>query len=384
MIPMRMMPLVMKQLTRRRVRTGLTLAGIAMAMFLFAAIQSLHAGVREATRVSSNETNLVVFRQNRYCAFTSRLPQGYEARIGRIPGVAEVLPVQITVSNCRTALDVVTFRGVPPERARETFSRQFRVVEGSLDQWLKRSDAALVGKTLADRRRLKVGDSFDAASVRVTVAGIIESTREQDRNVAYVHLPFLQQSSGLQKLGVVTQFSVRVTDPALLDTVAQAIDAEFADEPDPTTTSSEQAFVARAAQDIVRLVDFTRFLGWGCLIAVLALVANAMILSQQDRVREHAVFQTLGYSGGLIARLLLGEALLVGLLGGGLGGLLAHALLTWRTFSLTSEGLSINVMAHPGTLVAGLLLSAVLGTLAGLIPAWQASRKAIVECFRAV
>lgn len=384
MVRMKFIPLVLKQLVRRRLRTALALGGIATAMFLYTAVQAMQAGVERATQATAQETKLVVYRQNRYCPFTSRLPQHYERRLAQIPGVAEVLPVQIVVSNCRASLDVVTFRGVPAAAAAEAFSGAFRVVGGSIEKWLARSDAALVGRTLAERRRLKVGDRFQAASVTVTVAGIVDSEREQDRNVAYVHLPFLQQSTGLRKLGVVNQFDVRVEDPAKLETVARAIDAAFAADPEPTSTSSEQAFVARAAQDVIRLVAFTRYLGWGCLAAVLALVGNAIVLGVQDRVREHAVLQTLGYQGGLIARLVVSEGLVIGLLGGMLGTGAAAGVLAWRTLSLTTEGLSISVRSDAGVMMSGLVIAAALGVAASLIPAWQASRRPIVDSLRAV
>jgi putative ABC transport system permease protein len=384
MVGLKFIPLVLKQLSRRRVRTALTLLGVAMSMFLFSAVQAMQSGVHEATTASSKETTLVVYRQNRYCPFTSRLPQHYEQRIRALPGVTGVVPIQIVVSNCRASLDVVTFRGVPAEQAEAVFRRTLRVEAGSIEGWLARNDAALLGKTLADRRGLKVGDNFQAAAVTVTVAGIVDSDREQDRNVAYVHLPFLQQSAGLRKLGVVTQFNVTVDDPANLERVGKAIDAEFASDPDPTSTSSEQAFVARAAQDVIRVVAFTKYLGWGCLIAVLALVANAIVLSVQDRVKEHAVLQTLGYTPAAIGRLVITEGLLVGILGGLAGTALAAGVLAWRTMSLTTEGLSISVRSDAWILVTGLAISAALGVVAGLVPAWQASRRQITDCFRAV
>jgi len=383
MVLPKFIPLVLKQLVRRRARTGLTLAGVATAMFLFCAIQAMNAGVRQATRAAANETTLVVYRQNRYCPFTSRLPQHYESRIARIAGVVSVVPMQIVVSNCRASLDVVTFRGVPPH-ALPQYLKSSRIIDGSIEQWTGRSDAAVLGEALARRRGLRVGDRFEAAGVTVTIAGILRSDREQDQNVAYVHLPFLQQSTRLKKLGVVTQFNVTVDDPRKLDAIARAIDAEFANDPDPTSTSSEQAYVARAAQDVIRIVQFTKYLAWGCLVAVLALIANAIVLSVQDRIREHAVLQTLGFSSGLIARLIVTEGMFVGLLGGALGTAIATAILTWRTFSLTTEGLSINVHSEWRVVAIGLAISGALGVLAGLVPAWQASRRKIVECFRAV
>ncbi|HLL89541.1 MAG TPA: ABC transporter permease [Tepidisphaeraceae bacterium] len=384
MLRPKFLPLVLKQVTRRRVRSTLTVLGVAAAMFLFCAVQAMQAGVREATAATAKETTLVVYRQNRYCPFTSRLPQHYEQRIAALPGVASVVPVQVVVNNCRTSLDVVTFRGVPEEKLAAAFGRQFTVLSGSVAEWQRRTDAALLGEQLAARRGLRAGDRFEAAGVAVTVAGVIRSDRAQDQNVAYVHLPFLQRSAGLRKAGVVTQFNATVDDPAKLDEVAEAIDAEFAKDPDPTSTSSEQAFVARAAQDILRIVAFTRWLGWGCLAAVLALVGNAIVLGVQERVREHAVLQTLGFNGSLIAKLIVAEGLIVGILGGAVGTLAAVAVIRWGRFSLTTEGLSVPVVASATVVVVGLALSAALGVVAGLVPAWQASRREITQCFRAV
>lgn len=384
MLHPRFIPFVWKQVVRRPARTLLTVLGVATAMFLFCAVQAMQAGVREVTETTAKETTLVVYRQNRYCPFTSRLPQHYEQRLARVPGVAAVVPMQIVVSNCRTSLDVVTFRGVPEDRLISAYGGGFEFVSGSLAEWRRRTDAALVGETLASRRGLRVGDRFDAAGVTVTVAGIIRSDRPQDQNVAYVHLPFLQQTAGMRKLGVVTQFNVKVSEPSKLEEVAKAIDAEFARDPDPTSTSSEQAFVARAAQDVVRIVGFTRWLGWGCLAAVLALVGNAIVLGVQDRVREHAVLQTLGFAGSLIARLIVAEGMLVGLLGGAVGTVLAVAVVRWGQFAVSAEGLSVPVKASMTVGVTGLILSALLGILAGLVPAWQASRREITQSFRAV
>jgi putative ABC transport system permease protein len=279
---------------------------------------------------------------------------------------------------------VITFRGVPPEHFVKHDVPRLKIIAGSVDSWLKRTDAALVGETLAKRRGWKIGDQFNAVGIEAVVAGIIESDQPQEQNVAYVHLPFLQRGTGIKKLGIVTQFNVRVDDPAKLESVAKAIDEEFAHDPEPTQTSSEKAVVGRAAADVIRIVDFARWLGWACLAAVLALVGNAIILSVQDRIREHAVLQTLGYGGGLIARLIVCEAMIIGLLGGGLGTILAWAVIQWTGLTLSNEGLSIPLRARGDVMAIGLIVSCGLGVVAGLVPAWQASRREITACFRAV
>jgi putative ABC transport system permease protein len=383
-LSLKFLPLVWKQIVRHRTRTLLTMAGVATAMFLFTAVQAMQEGVRDATQSTAKDTTLVVYRQNRFCPATSRLPENYAERIAAIEHVVSVVPMKIVVNNCRTSLDVVTFRGVPEEQFVEHYVKDFKLLDGSIDQWQSRTDAALLGQTLANRRGLKVGERFDAAGVTVFVAGIVQSDEPQDQNVGYVHLPFLQRATGDRKLGVVTQFNVKVDDPSRLESVAAAIDAEFARDAEPTQTSAEKAFVARAAADVVNLAAFTRYLAWGCLAAVLALVGNAIVLSVQDRIKEHAVLQTLGYRGGLIARLIVVEGLILGLLGGAIGTGIALIMVHFGNISISADGLSVHMTARANLIAIGLMISAALGVVAGLVPAVQASRRQITTCFRAV
>jgi putative ABC transport system permease protein len=384
MLAPRFLPLVFKQVFRQRIRTILTVCGVATAMFLFCTVQAMQSGMQAATEANAADTTLIVYRENRFCPFTSRLPQNYESRIAQIAGVKSVIPMKITVSNCRTSLDVVTFRGVPADVFSTTHAPELTVVSGSIDDWTRRQDAAIVGETLATRRGLKTGDRFDANGITVSVAAIVRSDEPQDKNVAYVHLDFLQRAPGVKQLGVVTQFNVKVDDPKRLKDISEEIDALFKNDQAPTQTRSEKDFVARSAGDLLELIGFTRLLALGCVAAVLALVGNTVVLSVQDRIRDHAVLQTLGFSSGLIARLIILEGLVVSLIGGIVGTIAAIGVLHWGQFSLSNEGLSINFEATPDVLLSGLAVAMVLGVLAGLVPAWQASRREIVTSFRAV
>lgn len=382
MLRPKFVPLVLKQVVRQRTRSLLTVAGVGTAMFLFATVLAVQAGMRRATEVTAADTTLIVYRKDRFCPFTSRLPEDYGRKIAALPGVTRVVPMKIQVSNCRASLDVVTFRGVPAREVAPAFRQRMKVIAGSIDDWLRRSDASILGSVLATRRGLKVGDRFEAAGITSSVAAIFESPEPQDRNVAYVDLDFLQLAPAVRQDGIVTQFAVHLDDPSRLEATSRAIDALFADAQEPTVTTAEKAFVARAAGDVMQLIAFIGWVGLGCVFAVFALVANAIVLSVQDRVTEHAVLQTLGYPGGLIARLIVGEGLLLGLAGGLLGTAGAAGLLYWGRFSLSNEGLSINFEVGPLVWGIGMGAAIALGVLAGLVPAWQAGRRDIVSAFR--
>jgi len=352
-------------------------------MFLFTAVQAMQQGVERATRATADDTALVVYRKDRFCPATSQLPQDYTRRITRIAGVTDVIPVKVVVNNCRTSLDVVTFRGVPKDQFLAERGEDLEIIAGSTDAWLKRSDASLIGETLADRRGLSPGMTFDAAGITTYVAGIIRSDDAQDQNVAYTELEFVQLA-GRDQLGIVTQFNVKVQEASMLEPVAKEIDRIFATAQEPTSTYTEKAFTGKIADDIVELVGFAHWLGLGCLAAVLALVGNAIVLSAQSRIAEHAVLQTLGYAGKHIAGLIVAEGVVVSLLGAMAGALGAVAVVRWGSFALSVEGQSIPITAGPGLILTGLMICGSLGILAGLVPAWQASRREIAACFRAV
>ena len=145
MTALRFIPLVLKQVLRHRVRSLLTVLGVAIAMFLFTAVQAMQAGVDAATRAEAGQTTLVVYRKDRFCPATSQLPQDYQRRIESIPGVLSAIPVKVVVSNCRTSLDVVTFRGVPKQAFLARTGEDLEIVSGSVEDWLRRTDAAMVG-----------------------------------------------------------------------------------------------------------------------------------------------------------------------------------------------------------------------------------------------
>jgi len=382
---LRVVPVVFRTVRRSPIRTGLTVAGIAVAMYMFTAVEAMRTGVRDATQASAEDATLVVYRENRYCPFTSRLPQWYVDRIERIDGVRAAVPMQILVSNCRASLDVVTFRGVPEGNLLDSLDGTTVITEGTVADWQHRGDAAMVGRTLADRRGLRVGDRFSAAGITVFIAGILDSEAMQVRNAAWVQLPFLQEavrSGGTG--GDVTQFNVFVNDPTRMDEIAADIDALFKHDERPTATRPEKAFVGRAARDIVALADFAGMLGWGALAAVFALIANAIVLAMRDRIRDHAVLQTLGWTGGLIAWMVLVEGALLGLVGGLIGALGAWATAQLGRFAMTMEGTSIEMSTSFSTAAMGIGLALLLGVLAGLVPALRLSRRDIATCFRAV
>jgi putative ABC transport system permease protein len=140
-------------------------------MFLFCAVQAMRSGVAAATEKSASDNRLVVYRENRFCPFTSQLPQDYTRTIANIPGVKSVAPMRIVVSNCRASLDVVTFRGVEEATLN---SADFTLLGGSINEWTRpperrryNSDHCwypYVRKPAGSKRRLRASGFHSARS----------------------------------------------------------------------------------------------------------------------------------------------------------------------------------------------------------------------------
>jgi len=377
---LRMLHLAWKYASRNRVRSLLTILGVAAGMFLFTAVETMQQSLKSVTEMKATDTTLVVYRENRFCPATSRLPEHYQSEIRKISGVQEVIPVQIVVNNCGASLDVITFRGVPADEL-EGYNPDMQVLDGSIEAWKQQRDGALVGKNFADKRNLKIGDRFEAVGVTTTISGIIDSPLPQDNNVAYVHLPFLQQASRVG-LGTVTQFNVKVAAAEDLQRVSDEIDSIFKSDSAPTVTRPEKAFFAQTAKDMIELIGFTRWMGMGAVLAVGALVANALMLIARSRVKESAVLQTIGFQPGNIALLMVWEGILLGFVGGLLGTLSATAFFGVNRFTFGNEGLTLAILPSVDATVISVLMAVALGLIASLWPSYVASNKPIVQSLR--
>jgi putative ABC transport system permease protein len=348
-------------------------------MFLFLFVSAIQEGLDRL--LAARDDRLVVYQAYRFCPSSSQLPVFYDEAVRDVPGVKDVLPIKVVVNNCRASLDTVILHGVDPKRL-PAVRGHFRFLSGDWAAFQGRADAALVGRRVAERRGLKPGQSFTAAGVTVQVAGVFASAAAGEENVIYTHLPLLLNQNHHEEFHV-TLFEVYLDDPQQAGPVAAAIDAKVRDRFQvPTETKPQKAHYQAALADLLDLIGMTRWLGVVCVGVVLVLVANSVVMAAQDRVKEHAVLQTIGYSGPRIFGLMLAESCLISLAGGVLGTAACVAWLAWQPLSLSTEGVSIDFVTSPALAGWGLVLSGLVGVLAGAVPAWQAGRAEIVSSLR--
>ncbi len=376
----RFAPYVAKTLWRHRTRTLLTISGTAVAMFVFAFVGAVQEGLDRLLNDTQQDRSLIVFQANRFCPSTSKLPEDYALQIGKVAGVKAAIPIKVYMNNCRASLDVVVFNGVPPDKLQAV--RSLTLLSGDWSNFETRHDAAVVGRAVAQRRRLAVGNKFSIGAVTVTVAAIFQSTTPAEDSMIYTHLDFLQRTPGLHSVGTVTQIEVLLDSTANAQTICRQIDERYRAGPVATNTRTKGAFQAKTVSDLIELVGFTRLLGLACVIMVLGLVTTTTVMGVQDRIREHAVLQTLGFTGWHIFGFIISDSVIVSLIGGGLGTGTALGLLQVSSFALGTEGILIAFLPSASLAIMGAGASLIVGLLAGLIPACQAARAEIVPALR--
>ena len=377
---MKFIPYTLKTLWRHRSRTVLTVSGSAVALFVFCFVGAVQEGMNDLQRRQEAKGSLIAFQANKFCPATSHLPQDYDQQIARLDGVREVIPVQVFTNNCRASLDVVVFYGVPPAKLRK--ARDFDLVSGSWTEFEAHQDAAVVGRAVAARRGIQVGDKFSMGEFSVHVAGIFNSDDPAEENYIYSHLEFLQRGKGLNLVGTVTQLEILLYENVEPVAKCEEIDVLFRGGPVETDTRPKGVFQAKSLGDLTQLIGMAHFLGYACVGLVLSLVATTTVMSVQDRIREHAVLQTIGFSGWRVFGLVMTESVLLSVAGGVIGVGAAILMLELSSLSVSAEAVSIAFTPSIGLAIRGLLVSAIAGTFAGIAPAIGAARTEIVPALR--
>lgn len=384
-------PYVLKTLWRHRARTVLTVSGAAVALFVFCCVGAVQQAMDDLGRSQQARQSLIVFQANKFCPATSHLPQDYSETIARLPGVRAVVPIQVFTNNCRASLNPVVYYGLLPKQVRRV--RDFQLVAGDWGEFERNQDTAVVGRAIAARgittpgldiagEPLHVGDKFTIGGMSVTVAGIFRSEDATEENYVYTHLEYLQRRQGKNEAGTVTQFEVLLEPDVDATAASERVDDALRGGPVETDTRPKGVFQAKSLGDLTQLIGLVHYLGYACLGLVLALVATTTLMSVQDRVKEHAVLQTLGFSSPRVFSLVLAESVLLSLAGGLAGVAAAMAVLHFREWSMGAEAVSIAFRASPRVAAIGIVVSLAAGLLAGLAPAWHAARTEIVPALR--
>ena len=372
-----------KSLSRNPVRATLTLLGVGVAMFLFTGVVSLDQGMRRMLANSAGDDTLVVFDKYQGCPPLSKLPTSYEAQVAELSGVAETTPTLFLLSACSRATDLVAVHGIEPEKFRRF--RKIDILEEQYRTFAQERGAAIVGEKVARTYGWRIGQAVTLqklGDISFTVRGIFRAPGSSLENAILVGLDYLQFATN--QTGKMTLLLVKVSDPARTGAVTERVDALFSSSASPTKTTPERSFIASAISGVTGIVEFSRWLGYVALGIIIVGVGNSLAMTIRDRTREFAILKTLGFRRPQVLRLVIFEAVLASLFGGALGAGLAWLAVNRSNLSLSVEGFTIAPHVTLELALWAVALAGVLGTVAAVLPAINASRLKIVQALREV
>jgi putative ABC transport system permease protein len=391
---MKFAPLVLKHLRKNWIRTLSTVLAMSVCIFLVCVLQTVIAAVNFG--LTAGSTRRLVTRD--YVSLANNLPISYKQKIGAMPGVTDTSIVTWFGGIYRDPKNFFASLAVEPE----AFLRIYPEIMLPPDQkaaWLSDVRGAIIGRKLAERFGWKVGDTFQLESFippyRVgkpfdfVVDGIYDTDEARypgtDLSSMYFHFKYLYEATG-QRIGIGT-LTVQIANPSQAGAISKEIDGAFENSDNQTKTETEQAFRAGFVALAGNLALLLNVIGMAVAFTILLVTANTMSIAVRERQQEIAVLKTLGFSSGLVMTLILSEALLLGLMGGLLGILVARGIISVLVnVPFLGDVLRAfpNLGLSPGIAALGVGLALALGLLAGFIPALMAYRSRITEALRQV
>jgi putative ABC transport system permease protein len=378
-----------RNLLRRKGRTILTVLAVAIAVLIFAVIRTMvvawNAGADEAAKDRIATRHKV--------SITMQLPKRYIDDVRQVPGVKVATwanwfgakdPKQRTPFFAGFAADQETWFDVMDE---------MKLEPAALEKWKQTPNGAILGDVLAKTLQVKVGERLTINSDiypgdwEFEVVGIYTPLRKTvDRNSMVFRWDYVNNDPRFafskDQIGWVM---TRIDNPKDSPEIQKRIDAMFDERDDQTVSMSERAFQLSflgAFAAILKAFDYVSiFIG----LILLLILANAIAMSVRERTHEYGVLRAIGFSPGYVRRFIIGESVLLALIGGIVGLLLTFVLVNLMLGPLLEEnmpGFFPYFRVPPKVFLYSLGFAVAIGISAAEIPAWTASRRKVTDALR--
>lgn len=368
--------LVFKNIFRRKVRTLLSVMGIAIGIGAIIAFNAIASGFKESLNQYMRESGaqLVLFARDAQDLSVSRIAESEIREMAAMPGVVEISratfyiasPRGLQVTGAMPALFL--FGRDPSERLIRKYKNE--KLQGRL---LAAEDEIMLGSMAASKLGKKAGDTLALFDRTFTIAGVYFSPIYWENVGGVAHLKVLQE-----KLGTLDSISVGfvyLEDPRRAEEFRVTIEERW------KKVSAVHSDQFTGAFDQLQYIDWFVWVVSLVSVAVGGLgVLNTMLMSVSERTREIGTLRAVGWSRGLVLRLVLSEGTLIsalgGLLGLGVGMAGAEVLIRWAPSGF------LATLYWPMLFVQAFAVAVVLGFVGTLYPAWQASRLSPIEALK--
>ncbi|MCU0553846.1 MAG: FtsX-like permease family protein, partial [Syntrophales bacterium] len=379
---MRTLKLFFRNAFRHKLRTGLTVLGITIAILAFGMLRTMvnawYAGVE------ASSANRLVIRNAISLVFP--LPLAYKDKIRQVGGVTLVSwgnwfgGVYIEEKNFfpNFAVDPRSFLGLYPE---------YLIPDMQRASFLSDRKGAVAGKKVADKFGWKVGDTVTLKGTifpgnwEFTIRAIYRGKdRSVDETQFFFHWDYLDETmkkTTPRRAGQVGYYIIGIANPNLAGEVSAAIDATFKNSLAETLTETEKAFQMSFVSMTEAILVAIQLVSIVIIVIIMAVVANTMAMTARERIGEYAVFKTLGFGGWFIAGLIFGESLFISLLGTAVGiGLTFPVAAAFADYLGTYFPI---FFVEKETVLMDLAAGVLVGVVAALFPTWRAVRIRIAD-----
>lgn len=393
---MKYLPYILKHLRKTWVRTLSTIAAMGLCIFLISVLQTALEAFYGGIETASTERLITRHR----ISLAEDIPVAYEPRIAAVPGVRRVAKVTwfggtqgSTASGepdwknffANFAVDPEPYLAMHPE---------FDIPPDQKTAFMQDMRGAIIGQALADKYGWKIGSTFQLESfippyradtpfefvVRAIYTTDTQKYPNHQLDMMLFHWRYFYEKTG-QRVGVGT-YALQLENPDQAAAVAKAVDATFENSDTQTKTETEAQFTASFLEMVGDLALILNAIGMAVAFTILLVTANTMSMAIRERRTEIAVLKTLGYPSALVLALVLGEALVIGVLGSALGVGLGQLMIANMG---SIPGMQLPPLHFSPSLAATMFgFGALIGLISGLAPAVGAYRANITSMLRQV
>ncbi|MDX9924273.1 MAG: FtsX-like permease family protein [Ignavibacteriaceae bacterium] len=385
---MKVLKLMFKNAFRHKLRTSLTIVGIAIAVIAFSLLRTV-VTVYNAGVDASSADRLIT---RHAVSFIFPLPYSYKDKIQQIDGVELATPLNwfqgVYIDKdqffARLAVDPETVFKVYPE---------FILSKEELDNFKKERNSCVIGIDIAKQYNLKIGDIMtidgDIYPGRwdFVVRGIY---KPKDKTIdgtqmffQYDYLNERLEAESPMRANEIGWFAIKIKDPNRSAEISAKVDKLFKNSSAETKTETERAFQQGFLSAVSAIITALNYLSFIIIGIILLVLANTMIMAARERTREYAVMKTLGFSAKHLVGLIMGESLVISVLGGGLGLLLSFPVVDGFGQAIP-KGMFPIFYIEPITIILAVTAALSIGVISSIFPLIKALSTKIVDGFRFV
>jgi putative ABC transport system permease protein len=372
-------------LFRKKVRTILTLLSVCVAFLLFGLLHAVTVAFASGADSADAKRLLTTARYS----IIEPLPLSYLRRIEQVPGVVGVAYADWFGAKYQNESNAFPVFAVDPRRYLDMYP-EFTIAHDQQAAFIKTRTGAVAGRRLVERYGWRLGQKLPISSEiypkadgsmhwEFDLVGILDAddpTVRGNTDIVLINVAYFDEARQSNR-GRTGWYIERIADPAQAHAIASIVDAMFMNSPDETKTQPEKEFAIGFAKQVGDIGALVMRILAAVFFTILLLTGNTMAQSIRERVPELAILKTIGFSDGKVTVLVLAEAIVLLLLGSGLGMLAATSLLP--ILNRATGGRFPPLFVHRSTWLVALGLATALALAIGLPPALRARRLKIVE-----